>query len=340
MSEQSGRAAAQRALLGNAGNVLFLMGRFDEALDHFNGAIKILPSTGENCNATLDSLARVRLTQGLTDECGRILDRIDESIQTKNDEVLFPHRYAQLTRVELLERNGQFREALEAAQFESLAKRAGDGLLGDLVLPTKAELLWQSAHLFEWNAVLDLIVDKLPCGLPDLHAHYERILACALAADGDLYSARTHFDRAKRIYDSLGHVPGLMELNRRWALATAQPPRPKSPDHDEALADETSRARHAVQSTAALMLHAGRPESSRPRDARVARGNRLCAWRRRAIRPRRRRLHRNSSPSPAMRPRSMRRQTPSSDWRSAQPPPSATSKSWRPRSRTSRRSRR
>ena len=263
LSEQSGRAAGRRALLGNLGNVLFLLGRFDEAVDYFNGAIATLPSAGENCNANLDSLARVRLTQGLTEECGRILDRIDESIQTPNDKALFAHRYAQLTRVQLLERQEQFEQAFEGMKsVESLANRSADRLLCYMALLTKAELLQQSGRHSEWNATLDLIVQNLSNSSPDLHAHYERILACALAADGDTYAAQPHFDRAKRIYDSLGHVPGLLELNRRWERATSQashtaPGPGAATRHAD---DQAARARTALQAAAALMLHAGRPE--------------------------------------------------------------------------------
>src|SRR5207247_5113272 len=69
LSELSGRAASRRAHLGNLGNLLYLLGEFNEAVEHLENAIAALPSEGEHRNANLDSLARIRLTQGRTDEC-------------------------------------------------------------------------------------------------------------------------------------------------------------------------------------------------------------------------------------------------------------------------------
>jgi DNA-binding NtrC family response regulator len=125
---------------------------------------------------------------------------------------------------------------------------------------TKAELLYGSGRPSELAASLDGLVTLLTY-YPDLHAHYERVLACALAADGDAYAARTHFDRAKRIYDSLGHVPGLLELDRRWTQATSRAvSRAASTASVPTAADPAARARTAVQAAGALLLHAGRPD--------------------------------------------------------------------------------
>ncbi len=39
------------------------IGDFDRAVDYFERALAALPSEGENANANLDSLAKIRLTQ-------------------------------------------------------------------------------------------------------------------------------------------------------------------------------------------------------------------------------------------------------------------------------------
>ena len=175
----------------------------------------------------------------------------------------YPQRHTVPTRSLILARRGDLAGALEAIEsgIES-AEASGDQLLRKLALLTKAELLDEAGAASELATILDGAIVDLN-SYPDLHAHYERVLACALAADGDSYAARTHFDRAKRIYDSLGHVPGLLELNRRWDRATthfadraALAPDAPAP-HTE---DPSARARIAVQTAAALTLHAGRPE--------------------------------------------------------------------------------
>src|SRR2546428_1202449 len=56
LADQSGRASTRRAHLGNLGNLLYLLGDFSEAIQHLESAVALLPSTGEHCNANLDSL--------------------------------------------------------------------------------------------------------------------------------------------------------------------------------------------------------------------------------------------------------------------------------------------
>ncbi len=91
----------------------------------------------------------------------------------------------------------------------------------------------------------------------DLYAHYERVLACALAGAGDIAAGRTHMERARRIYAGLRTKPGLIELGRRWDAACATAPAAAPLDHPP---PATGAARAAVQSLAGLLLTAGRPE--------------------------------------------------------------------------------
>src|SRR5207247_539238 len=95
---------------------------------------------------------------------------------------------------------------------------------------------------------------------PDLYAHYERTLACALATTGNIYAARSHFDRAKRVYDGIHHVPALIELDRRWNLAMSQRPDHIDTPGKEHQSNGVERGRSTLQSAAMIMLHAARPE--------------------------------------------------------------------------------
>src|SRR4029453_12369523 len=114
--------------------------------------------------------------------------------------------------------------ALDAWMSENevigLASETGDHLLNQMALLTKAELLQQVGNVAETMKTLDALADTLAQQPPELFAHYDRILACTLAARGDIETATLHFDRAKRTYESIRSTPGLVELSRRWRETT------------------------------------------------------------------------------------------------------------------------
>jgi DNA-binding NtrC family response regulator/tetratricopeptide (TPR) repeat protein len=263
VAQQSGAAVWRRASFANMAHLFYLLGRFDESVDYYDQALSALPSAGDNGVASLGSLAELRLAQGRIDESAELLDRMEQSIREPKDRMAYPHRHTAPTRSRLLARQGDLCGALENIESALVsAEVLGDQLLRKSALLTKAELLDESHASFALAATLDGAIADLNY-YPDLHAHYERVLACALAADGDAYAAHTHFDRAKRIYGSLGHVPGLLELNRRWDRATSQAATRATPSTTGGVhpADEpAAHARTAVQAAAALMLHAGHPE--------------------------------------------------------------------------------
>jgi DNA-binding NtrC family response regulator len=224
-----------------------------------------MASQGEYTNAGFDGLARMRLGQGHLDDCAQLLDRIDQSIRAPKDRLLYAHRYALLTRSELLGRQGMLNDALaHVDSVLALAGEAGDHLLFNMAQLTKAELLQQANRIPESLTLLESVVDNLASQPPDLYAQYERILACGLALTGDIDAARLHRERAERVYASLRHAPGLIELSRCWDAATnaavdGQPdrrPPAETPANDHA----RRAARSILETAAALVLHAGRPE--------------------------------------------------------------------------------
>jgi hydrogenase-4 transcriptional activator len=110
--------------------------------------------------------------------------------------------------------------------------------------------------------VLDEIVADLPDRPPDFYARYEALVASALAASGAVDAGRVHFERASRIYRGIGSVPGLLDLARSWDAARgASGPMPAPQDLTAGAAAHPRPGGQAVlQSVAALMLYAGRPD--------------------------------------------------------------------------------
>jgi DNA-binding NtrC family response regulator/tetratricopeptide (TPR) repeat protein len=265
--EQSGAPAARRTCLINLGNVFYSLGQFDKAVDYFNDAFAVLPSASEFASASLESVARTRLSQGLIQECAELIGQIDESLLTPKDRLGYVYRNIQLTRAHLLAREGRPFDALTSCESViELSNGAGDQRLGRIALLTKAELLQQAGNLAASMETLDLVVPALAQQPPDLHAHYERILACALASIGEREAATLHFERARRLYESIRSTPGLLELSRRWdetanlttAGASAPDTNPPAPAANTASA--VVAGRDVLQTTAFLLRHHSRPE--------------------------------------------------------------------------------
>jgi DNA-binding NtrC family response regulator/tetratricopeptide (TPR) repeat protein len=260
LSEISGAAVNLSACLGNLGQLFFAVGELDRAVLFCERSGEVIPSNREKRNANLDNIARIRLLQGKTAECAELLDRIDSSIVNDDDQVLYSQRYSQLTRAQLKAYEGHWAEAIRQCDVTlRLADRAADSLLLKTTLLTKIELL---QTLGESTVATQLLADVVGSGLsePDLYAHYERIHACALARAGRMESARTHYDRAKRIYTSLQYVPGLIELERHWSAAVAHHAESAPISSSESVTDPHSAEKSVVHAIASIMLHGGRPE--------------------------------------------------------------------------------
>src|SRR5436190_2538729 len=258
MAELSGVASIYRASLANLGNLFYAVGEFERAIEFFGRALTALPSFGSKTNATLDSLARVHLTQGRLDDCAALLDQIDHSIRTEEDRIMYGHRYAALTRTQLLASQGRIHEAVVMNELVlELATRGGDSLLEKRSQLTKAELLQQVGRIPASMATLEAVVPGLLGESPELFAQCEQVLACALVSEGDTRAGSHHYERASRIYRSVRSAPGLIELDRRWneALSANQKLRPEVAEDPH-----VNAGRRALQGIAAVMAHAGRPE--------------------------------------------------------------------------------
>ncbi len=108
---------------------------------------------------------------------------------------------------------------------------------------------------------MDTPVFELVAQAPDLHAQYETILACGLAAAGQHAAAHTHRLRAERLYSSVHHVPGLLELSRCWEVAVKNSLAAETNVASKASASKAAPSPGTViQAVAALMVQASRPE--------------------------------------------------------------------------------
>ena len=257
-AERSGAAAATRACLGNLGNLYYLAGELKQATHYLQRAAAILPVDGEYTNGTLESLARIHLLEGRLESARGCLDAIDSTIETNSDRLLYPNRHAQLTRATLLHRESSPDAALRQVDVVAgLASASGDRLLTNLARLHRTEVLARSARVDLFAESLNTVVTSLP-NLPlELHGQYERALACALRAVGDVQRGVEHFTRAARIFERIRSTPGQLELSEAWSASASNDENHWSPASGNG-APKHSRA--VLQDAAALLLHCGKPE--------------------------------------------------------------------------------
>ena len=262
LAERCGSVSMLRAAFGNYANLLMSAGEFEEATHHFQKAMAAMPSPGDNYFGGIDGMAQARLFQGRLSECADLTSEVEDSVQQHDDRTQYARRYSRLTRTQLLARQGRLSDALVSCEFLiELSEKAGDERLRQIALLTKAELLQQVGNTSESMATLDIVVPTLAQQPPDLHAHYERILACALAATGERDAALLHLQRARRLYESIRSTPGLLELARRWEESTGTTTGAATMDAaGNAPALSVIVARDVLQTTAGLLRHHSRPE--------------------------------------------------------------------------------
>ncbi|MCC7415502.1 MAG: sigma 54-interacting transcriptional regulator [Acidobacteria bacterium] len=253
-AEEAGAATALRASLGNLGNVLLGVGRFDEAFRHFDRALAILPYNNPSTNASLDGIARLHLFQGRLEECKAVLEQIDESIHSPEDRLFYPNRYAQLTRTQLAMKERRWKDALTHVQVTGeLAKKTDDIILSHSAALASAEILHRLRAYGAARDALSAAANNISDQHPDLLANYERVLATTIGS-GDYAAANAHLKRSKRICESIQSAIGLIATGD-----VAADLEPLSDTPSGAIAS----ARLVVHSVAAILQHAQRPSVQR-----------------------------------------------------------------------------
>ena len=257
LSELSGVKSIYRASVANLGNLFYATGDFERAVEFFERALAALPSTGEKTNASLDTLARVRLSQGRLDDCSALLHQIETAVRCEQDRTLYAHRHAELTRAQLLADRGELEAAMAKAESAlALATLAVDTLLTQRIHLTQANLLYRSGRTPAAMTVLRTVSRGLVGQPPELYAQSEQIFACAEAMEGNFQAGEAHYKRASRIHDSLGTIPGRMELESAWAQAVAASGHPQDVS---ALRSPGTAASQVLQGLAAVLAHGDRP---------------------------------------------------------------------------------
>jgi DNA-binding NtrC family response regulator/tetratricopeptide (TPR) repeat protein len=260
LAEASGGVVLQQTALANLGNLFYQTGQFESAIEYFERAQAIFPTVGERKNASLESLARVRLAQGDRERAAEHLTEILQSITDAAESLMYSNRHSRLTMAMLLVSQDRLKEAEQHAEIViRLAATSGDQLLQASAQITQAEILQRMGRVSDATVIFENVLPSLSELPPQVYAQYQRAWACGFAVVGAAESGRRHFERAKRIYEGLHSVPGVLEVTRAWEDAVAAAPERLTTALTSA-ENRTPSANNLLQNIAALMLHAGRPE--------------------------------------------------------------------------------
>jgi DNA-binding NtrC family response regulator len=160
--------------------------------------------------AVLDSIAQARLQRGDLAGCGVLLNQI-EGMSSKDPQSKFGYyqAWARQTRIQLLLRKGQYREARQA--IDGLKPRYDDITQSRITTVSylrAAETLVATSEPGEAARMLCAVL--IPAGqiAPDLYAEMERVTAKALSFSGSQDDARRHLARSIRTFEAIGHSIG------------------------------------------------------------------------------------------------------------------------------------
>jgi transcriptional regulator with PAS, ATPase and Fis domain len=243
-----------RSSLGNLGHVHLMRGEFEHALQYFDQIVAQGTISNEQVLSAFENIAQIHLAKGSFEVALRFLDRPEWDSSGSGR---YAHRYGLVTRAHVLFRLKRWQEALACTQrIELLANQVHDEALHATAKLLSSECLLHLGNIDDAWAAIRTVAPSLVRHLPDTSAQYERATACVLAGSGRMHSARSHRDRAKRIFQGLDNAPALIELERSWEVAeTLGIGRGDSVTENEV----GLKPRDLLQNISTLMLHAGRP---------------------------------------------------------------------------------
>jgi tetratricopeptide (TPR) repeat protein len=260
LASRSGAKYLLATAQGNFGNLLFLTGDYERALTHQGHALKAFPPHSDNYIASLDNRVRIKLAQNELEQCHDLLAEIDHEFRSLESRASYVYRHSLLTRINVLSRCGRFDEALTHAQVAiDLGRSSADDLFFHLAVLTKAQLLVTTSNVPAAISTMDGIALTVALQPPDVYALYEGVIACALLAEKDRTGARAHFDRARRIYETLNYAPGLADLLCSSGALMTEPSASVTDDQQDSPSAGATAAT-TVQGLTILIIHAGRPE--------------------------------------------------------------------------------
>ncbi len=156
LANECGGVGVRAMTITNYGNLLNQVGRFEEAIQQHQTALRIVSIGSEYASAALESIARTRLIQGQFDECAKLLDEI-RSFEPEGDALNYVHRYTELTRAELLARSPDTSAA--AAKLDRAVRLARDSK--DPLLLISAQLLLADIESRGHGGRIDVLLEDV-----------------------------------------------------------------------------------------------------------------------------------------------------------------------------------
>ena len=219
-SKRSGSTLEFAVNRSNAGYAHQILGELEEAESCFEQAIELFFPGSDTYNGTVDSLARVRLSQNKLDECERLLDQIDTATGLRTQRPTYVFRHVQFTRAELLLRKGDIEEAQHQLDVVlRMAREAGDSILTTLVLMEQATSHLRANRTQKAIALMEEVSATLPTQAADVYAKYQELLAAAATSTNHPDTAVDCAKRAERIYRGLRHNEALKGLQESFAVS-------------------------------------------------------------------------------------------------------------------------
>lgn len=251
LAKVSGCALVESAAIGNLAQLCVSAGKFEEATRYLEQAGQLTKNVRNQRVAVLDARAQLELFQGRLDACQSWIEQID----VPEDDRRYVDLDNQATRLRLLQRRGDFAGALTIADLAIAASRERSAHS----LHTKYRLL-RADVLIDMNriedaqrAIREIAAEREVWSLRN-SAETERVRGRLAVRLGQRISARGHFERAKRILESLGYVPSLEELTQQTNLELGDRPHDQTSVVSSGARATVHEPSHGQLETAARLL--------------------------------------------------------------------------------------